>query len=605
MTDARSSDRAIQPAHYDRRSFLRRGAGLGGALLGVGGGSAIDALSGAAAQAANPPSQRRKPTETPPNILVVMVDQMRYPRWFGGAGPDPGFTPNIERLRAGGVSFSRHYTASNDCSPARSTLLTGLHTHQTGCMITGVSTLAPTFSTWGTYLRELGYASYWYGKWHLTRGDRRWNEFDGPPVLDRYGFSGGTYPSPNGAPSQGWRADPQIAAQFVDWFKQSGGDGPWCTTVSFVNPHDIAWWYRWSDVSANEASAPSLIHNLPANFETPDQLLARKKPLLQLSLQNTTDLSFGDVPYAGRELLPSWTPFLDLYVKLQLTVDRQIGTVLDTLATRPDVAANTVVIFTADHGEYGASHGLRGKGAGLYEEGINVPLIVNDGRGTATAATAVTRNQLSSSVDVLPLILTLAHGSTDWRKEKHYAHLAHRLDLSAILADPTAAGRAYALHVTDELVTEFAVEPYSSVAPIHVAGLITDAAKYGVYTHWQPGTIAPTDFGAETELYDYSTTSGRLELDNRAGHSHLEAGLRDTLAKAVSEELQAPLQSALAEAQRDGFEDYFHSERRAQSTSNANRRRELEAIVGADLGEVVSGGPSHRHRRHRPSPLLP
>ena len=78
--------------------------------------------------------------------------------------------------------------------------------------------------------------------------------------------------------------------------------------------------------------------------------------------------------------------FLDLYVKLQLEVDRHIGQVLRALDSRPEVAANTVIVFTSDHGEYGGSHGLRGKGAAAYEEGIRVPLIVKDPRGVLTSA---------------------------------------------------------------------------------------------------------------------------------------------------------------------------------------------------------------------------
>jgi arylsulfatase A-like enzyme len=584
-SDARSNDRAPTPADHDRRTFIKRGVRAGGVLLGSG--AALDSLAAPsralAARKITPAHARRKP----PNILVIMVDQMRYPRWFGSAGPQVGFGPNLARLSNEGVSFARHYTASNDCSPARSTLVTGLHTHQTGCMITGVSTLSPSFGTWGTYLRELGYATYWYGKWHLTRGDRTWNDRDGPPTLKQYGFDGGTYPSPNGAPAQGWHADPHITRQFVEWYRQAGGDSPWCTTVSFVNPHDIAWWYRWSDNSAVEASAPHRIHRLPPNFETPAHL--RTKPLVQSSLQNTTDLSFGDVPYDGPELRASWMPFLDLYVKLQLAVDRQIGIVLDTLASRPDVAANTVVIFTADHGEYGASHGLRGKGAGLYEEGINVPLIVNDLRRAATAAPELMRTQLSSSVDVVPLLLTLARGSNDWRHEPRYAHLAKRLDLASILGDPNAPGRAYALHATDEIVTEFAVEPYSVIAPIHIIGLITQAAKYGMYSHWKAETVDLLGGGAERELYDYSTRAGRLELDNRAGHSRLEGGLSETLDAAIKDELRAPLQHALEGAQLAGFEDYFKSARRAASTSEAKRRHELEQIAGSQLGSELRG----------------
>ena len=75
---------------------------------------------------------------------------------------------------------------------------------------------------------------------------------------------------------------------------------------------------------------------------------------------------------------------MDLYVKLQLEVDRHVGRVLSALESRPEVAANTVIVFTSDHGEYGASHGLRGKGAGAYEEAIRVPLIVKDPRGVLT-----------------------------------------------------------------------------------------------------------------------------------------------------------------------------------------------------------------------------
>ena len=254
-----------------------------------------------------------------------MVDQLRMPRWFGPGGHAAALPPNMARLARSGVSFLRHYTASNDCSPARSAMLTGLHTHQTGCMITGASTLDPGFPTWGTMLREQGYATYWYGKWHLTHGDRQWNEFDGPRALARYGFKGGTFPSPNGAPGQGWHVDPKIAAQFDQWYSDAAGDGPWCTTVSFVNPHDIAWWWRWSRISATEASAPSAIAKLPPNFETPEQLAARRQAAVQLSLQETSAVSFGEVPFSGPNLEATWLPFLDLYAKLQLQVDRQVG----------------------------------------------------------------------------------------------------------------------------------------------------------------------------------------------------------------------------------------------------------------------------------------
>ncbi len=182
--------------------------------------------------------------------------------------------PNLQGLREGGVSFANHYTASNDCTPARAALLTGLYTHQTGCLITGGSTLDAAFPTWGRLLGDQGYSTSWYGKWHLTHGDHHWNDESGPPALARYGFAGGTFPSPDGAPGQGWRVDPRIAEEFEEWFASLEGSEPWCTTVSFVNPHDIAWWYRFSDRVASEAQAPIVANALPPNFETPEMLMA-------------------------------------------------------------------------------------------------------------------------------------------------------------------------------------------------------------------------------------------------------------------------------------------------------------------------------------------
>src|ERR1019366_3115343 len=356
----------------DRRTFLKTGLIAGGAIAGVGLGIKAVADTTSESSSKSVPTPRAAPPPVPaapalssdkPNILVIVVDQLRFPQWFSPTPLGLALPPNIARLRRGAVSFARHYTASNDCTPARATLLTGLYTHQTGCMITGGSTLDPGFPTWGTLLREHGYHPRWFGKWHLTHRDNHWNALSGERALERYGFAGGVYPSPDGGPGQGWHTDPKIAGAFADWFKQEGGAEPWCTTVSFVNPHDIAWWYRWSERVPAEASARPTVRSLPPNYETPELLDERHKPRLQRSLQETAAASFGPVPFSGPESEPQWLSFLDLYLKLQREVDRHVGHVLRTLASNPKVAANTVVVFTSDHGEYGASHGLRGKGA--------------------------------------------------------------------------------------------------------------------------------------------------------------------------------------------------------------------------------------------------
>jgi arylsulfatase A-like enzyme len=578
----------------DRRTFLKGGLLAGGLL--VGGGVAIAELAQRSESPPAPPRPRRRTTQSAPqgpapatggpaapgasaagsdrpNILVIVVDQLRTPQWFTASPAMAALTPNIERLRREGVSFERHYTASNDCTPARATLLTGLYTHQTGCMITGGSTLDPGFPTWGTMLRDHGYETWWFGKWHLTHGDNHWSVPQDTGALEPYGFSGGTYPSPDGGPGQGWRVDPHVADQFDAWFAEAGARGPWCTTVSFVNPHDIAWWYKWSDRFAAEARPPRRVRGLPPNFETPEMLHARNKPLLQLSLQETAALSFGPVPLAGPDATAAWLPFMDLYVELQRAVDWHIGRVLRTLAANPDVAANTIVLFTSDHGEYGASHGLRGKGGGAYEEAIRVPLIVKDPRGELTAAVQRPRTQLSSSVDVAPLLLTIASGSDAWRSDPHYAHLARRADLARILADPGAPGRPHVLHATDEMVTEFALQPYAADAPLHVVALRTPTAKYVTYSDWGPRGIAPQSAGQQHELYDYRTRAGRMELDNAAGHSSLEAPLHAAMARAVHHELRGPLPTHLHEAHGRGFSNYYLTATHAATAAAAARLR--------------------------------
>ncbi len=550
---------------------MKRAAVAGGAVVGAGALAELLAGKGSTPARAPGPGGHRGA----PNILVVIVDQLRAPQWFQAGAPAAGLMPNLARLRDGGVSFDGHYTAANDCTPARSTLLTGLYSHQTGCLVTDGSTLTPMFPTWGTMLREHGYATAWFGKWHLTSHDNKWTAARNHGALEPYGFSGGTYPSPDGGPGQGWRVDPRIATQFKAWYAKAPANRPWCTTVSFVNPHDIAWWYRWSAHAAPEASAPSRVHALPANFETPAQLIARRKPLLQLSLQQTAASGFGPVPFTGPSAVRSWLPFMDLYLKLSGEVDRQIGAVLAALHSRPRVAANTVVVFTSDHGEYGASHGLRGKGAGVYEEAIKVPLIVKDLRGQLNAAPAIARAGLTSSVDVAPLLLTIATGSNAWRQDSRYAHIAGRHDIARMLADPTAPGRAMVLHATDEIVSEFAIEPYAANAPLHVVAIRTPTAKYAVYSNWDPNANTVQSAGQERELYDYSSRNGLMELDNIAGASQLEPALDAQLASAVSSELREPLPTSLQQAQRDGYADYYVT---AKTTAlrTAKLRRKLE-----------------------------
>jgi hypothetical protein len=203
-------------------------------------------------------------------------------------------------------------------------------------------------------------------------------------------------------------------------------------------------------------------------------------------------------------------------------------------------------------------------------------------------------------VDVAPLLLTIASGSNAWRSERRYAHIADRLDLARILSDPAAPGRPYVLHATDEIVTEFAIEPYAANAPLHIVALRTPNAKYATYSDWPDEGIVPLAAGQERELYDYRTSAGRLELDNSAGGGNpREAQLQALLQRAYTEELRRPLPAQLGAARERGFIDYFTVATRAavRATEHRAEREALELKAS-----VTDQSPHSPHSPHPPRP---
>ena len=501
------------------------------------------------------------------NILVIQVDEMRAPSVYLPRAIRETYLPNLTKLADEGVDFTNHHIASSACGPSRTCLATGLYTHQTACFSSDVSlNLNTGFPTYGAMLRSLGYDTFWFGKWHLTYHP------DGclPEPYEAYGFTVppgiGTCPDPMGAPYEGQERDPLISQQYIDWLANRPHNGaPWCATVSFVNPHDVGFYPNGA--IELEKQAPSLFDSLPANFETKQDRINERKPALHQRLADVVNIIFGELPDSGVPAEP-WIRLLDTYVWTQHLVDVQIGRVLDALALSP-FSQDTVVIFTSDHGDYTGSHGLRGKCYGMYEEGIVVPFIVKDPTGTWTAAGNVPRTQLSSHVDLVPLLLTLATGNERWRGARQYEHLSTRLSLARILADPGAAGRPYAAHATDETslaksLTDFLGGDAVELEPVpdHVMGVAMPGGKFAQYAYWQPGTTNPEDVGMQFEGYDYRTRAGQLELHNSYGSSlpsdleAIETG-KQTLDQAIKNELEAPLPSYLRPVQEQALADWF------------------------------------------------
>ncbi len=112
--------------------------------------------------------------ETPPNIIVILIDDMGWSDLgcYGGEVP----TPNIDALAKGGVRFTQFYNTAR-CSPTRASLITGLYPHQAGMgfldnlvrpdSIGTQGRLRDDCVTMGEVLGDAGYFTIMTGKWHM------------------------------------------------------------------------------------------------------------------------------------------------------------------------------------------------------------------------------------------------------------------------------------------------------------------------------------------------------------------------------------------------------------------------------------------------------
>ena len=193
-----------------------------------------------------------------PNILFIMVDELRYPTVFPDGISGPGeflarFMPNVHKLWKKGVKFGNYHTAANACTPSRGVMISGLYSQQNWLLTTILSTpyppgpppkqpvLNPAFPTFGKLLRTAGYQTPYTGKWHVS------NPQADAGGLENYGFDFFTYYDPTGDNLQGtygdeirgYHNDSYSAGQAVDWLLNKRPDNqPWCLTLSLINPHD-------------------------------------------------------------------------------------------------------------------------------------------------------------------------------------------------------------------------------------------------------------------------------------------------------------------------------------------------------------------------------
>ncbi len=328
------------------------------------------------------------PESTKPNIIFIMADDMGYSD-AGCYGQEVIQTPHIDRLASEGLRFTQVYSGASVCAPARSVLMTGLHTGHTRVRgnsgIGGVVGLAGVEGriplekedvTIAELLQDAGYVTCMVGKWGLgdpgTPGVPNKKGFD-----EFYGFlnqrRAHTY-----YPDYIWKDSTRI-----DLPGNNGGEKTTYTHELFAD-------YALDFIARNQEEA--LFLSLPLciphdKYEAPDQGI-----------------------YTNRD----WSEDAKTYAGMITRMDHTIGRVMEALK-KYDLDDNTYVFFTSDNGvasssnEWGVFNSggpLRGVKRDPYEGGIRVPMVVRNSQRIKAGGTS---ELVWYFADVMPTLADIAN----------------------------------------------------------------------------------------------------------------------------------------------------------------------------------------------------
>ena len=310
-----------------------------------------------------------------PNILLLITDQQTF-NAMSCAGNRWLRTPAMDSLAASGIRFDNCTTPYPVCSPARSSLFTSRMPHETGVRDNG-KPIRSGIPTMGEIFQAAGYETVYGGKWHLPKS------FDGMQGFRR--LIGGS--------SHGANMDAPLAGECAGWLSNRRNRDPFLMVSSFMNPHDICEWIR-GHKGQRDTPLPENCPPAPASLEIP----ASEPEFMRYHRTAAYDLMSQAVAIASGWREREFREYLYAYYRLVEEVDSQIGRVLAALRESA-AAANTLIAFTADHGEGMGEHRWVQK-ASFYQPSVRVPLILS-GRGVA-ARGAVNRTALTSLVDILP-----------------------------------------------------------------------------------------------------------------------------------------------------------------------------------------------------------
>jgi arylsulfatase A-like enzyme len=310
----------------------------------------------------------------PPNLLFILADQWRA-QAFGHAGDPNVRTPHIDTLRRQGIRFINAVSSVPVCCPARASLLTGQRALTHGVFLNDVA-LTLDALTLAKVLARAGYDTGYIGKWHLN-GDGR-SAFI--PRERRQGF---------------------------DYWKALECTHDYNHSVYYSdNPEKLVW--EGYDAAAQTRDAQRYLRDHAGSKKPFFLFLAWGPPH---DPYQTAPQKYREEYQADRMKLPDNVPAaiserartaLAGYYAHCAALDDCVGDLLQTLR-QTRLAENTLVVFTADHGDLAGSHGQFNKQQ-PYDESIRVPLLLSWPKAFARG---LELDAPVGSEDIMPTILGL------------------------------------------------------------------------------------------------------------------------------------------------------------------------------------------------------
>jgi choline-sulfatase len=332
-----------------------------------------------------------------PNILWICSDQQRYDT-LGCYGNAYVHTPHLDQLAKRGALFLNAFSQSPVCTPSRAAFLTGRYprtcrTRQNGADIPEDEVLVTRI------LADAGYRCGLAGKLHLSAcnpsvcatmerriddgyADFHWSHHSGPgwgAHNEYWGWladKGMAYETPThpecscvrlGMPAEAHQTT-WCAEKACDFVRARAEDGqPWLFSVNLFDPH-----HAFDPPEACLARYVERLDEIPMPNYLPGEL--EGKPAYQAydhdgAYGRRAGFSYDQMSERDHRFVrAAYWAMCDL-------IDEQVGRMLTALEETGQ-AANTIVVFTSDHGEMLGDHGIYLKGPFFYEPAIRVPLIV-------------------------------------------------------------------------------------------------------------------------------------------------------------------------------------------------------------------------------------